>query len=206
MAKILSQSGVSLADIYDVEGSIAGIDTLDTRSLPIVHEIGASVWSERASGAIRRTSTGALAQNTTWDLQLDNLPASINRILGVFVFTDNAARIQNAQVSVGSGGREQPLWFWDVNEQNIELRLQDDGGAVAVVFGLCSDRNMGAGTLPSMAFGSVQPQPIDDIIFRGDTAGFGAGAVTVTALIYIGFSEVGRAFGVSSYGLPVPSW
>ena len=206
MARILSQSGVSLADIYDVDGSIAGINTLETDNLPIVHEMGATIFSERVSGAIRRISTGDLAQNTTWDLQLTNTPTTPTRILGVVAFSDNAARIQNAQLSVGSGGREMPLWFWDVNEQNIEMRIQDDGAAVAVVFALCSDRNMGSGVVPSMLIGAEQPQEIDDLIFRGDTAGFGAGTAFVTALIYLAFSQVGDPLGVSSKGLPVPSW
>ena len=45
MVKILSQAGISLADLYNVEGSIAGIEQLDTRELPIVHEMSGTIFS-----------------------------------------------------------------------------------------------------------------------------------------------------------------
>lgn len=204
MVKILSQAGRSLADVYDVQGSIAGIDQLETRELPIVHEMGATVFSERFSGAIRRSSTGAIAQSTTWDLVLTNLPATPARVFGVVVFSGGVTRLSNAMVAIRDAvdGREIPIFAWDANEASLDIRLVDDGNPVNTVSFL--QNALSIGTLPSMIVGAGQPQEVNDIAFRGVTTAFGAGTVTTTMLLYIGFSEI--AFVPSSFGLPIPGW
>ena len=208
MPRILSQSGVSLADIYDVEGSIAGIETIETHNLPIVHELGATVFSERASGTIRRMTTGAILQNVDSDVTLTDLPGGLVRILGVSVFSDVGSRINNACLTISDGGapREIPLFIWDNGEATISARMDDDGAGVATLVFMVSERTaQGGGIIPSMLFGSDQPQRVDEISLHVQSTGFGAGDVTVTALIYIGFSQVGGG-QVSSYGLPIPGW
>ena len=207
MVKILSQSGNSLADVYDVEGSIAGIDQLETRELPIVHEMGHTVFSERLSGSIRRISSGALAQNLTWDIIIADLPVTPTRVFGVACLVDTAGRTVVATVSVrtavpSGGEREFPIFNFDTTQGTATCRIQDNGAAVANL-NLLENGLRAAGPQPSMVIGNEQPQPIDRIAFRGLTAGFGAGTVTVTALIYIGFSQVA---GISSRGLPIPGW
>ena len=203
MVKILSQSGNSLADTYDVEGSIAGIDELETHELPIVHEMGATVFSERFSGAIRRVTTGAIAQSTTWDLVLDNLPSGITRILAVAVYMD-AARVNEATVLLrDENGREIPIFIWDTNESRVTIRIDDNGTGVVTSNALINV----ARDVPSMLFGAGQVQRVADIAFRGTSTAFGAGTVTVTALIYVGHSAIGGVPGnTNSRGLPVPSW
>ena len=199
MVKILSQAGNSLADTYDVEGSIAGIDHLETHELPIVHEMGGTVFSERYSTTIRRAASGALAQSTAINVVLTDLPAVPTRLLGVAVLSDVAARIGNLGVMISDGNREFPVWSYSLNARGI--RLIEEGAAVAQYDILRPDVDLLM--LPSMCGGTDQPQIVDQIALRGITTAFGAGTVFVRALYYIAFAQIG---GVSSRGLPIPSW
>jgi len=202
MVKILSQAGNSLADIYDVKGSIAGIEELETRELGIIHEMGGSVFSERMGGAISRLSTTALAQNITWDLSF-TVPANVVRLLGVSILTDDPTRLGHATLSIRDPSRERelPILAWDSNEKTIAVRIQENGGAIGVLFILHSENTGGA--LPSFLLGSEQPDPMEELVFRGLTSGFGAGTVETFGLLYTAFPQGG---GLSSRGVPVPSW
>jgi len=204
MPKILSQSGVSLADTYDIQGSIAGIEQLRSEEVGLVHEMGGTIFSERLSASIRRRSTGAVDQSTSWDLVLQDLPAVPTRILGIVVLSANASRVSNCSVSIRDAlsGREMPIFIWDSGEPNITARFVENDGAAANVNFLIN--SLGAANSPTLLIGNGQPQPVSEIAFRGLSTGFGAGTVTVTALIYIAFSQLGS--GISSKGLPVPSW
>ena len=206
MTKVLSQAGSSLADIYDVEGSIAGIDQLLTDELPIVHEMGGTVFSERLSGEIVRLSTGALAQSVAFDVILTSPPINTYRLLGLFVFAD-VNRVSFAQVSLRNTGtdREIPLWWWDttasINDVS-SVRMRDNGAAAATHIAL----NTPQFQLPSLAIRSGQLQETGgEIVFRGEMTAFGAGTVTATAILYLGLTDLPTA-GLSSRGLPIPSW
>lgn len=204
MVKILSQAGTSLADTYNVEGSIAGIEQLETRELPIVHEMGGTVFSERLSSSIRHASSGAINQSTNWNVILTDLPVTPFRILGVTVFISTTARVTIASVAVRHPGddREIPIWIWDAaRDVEVRARFTDTGAAVATTQFLRPLELMEA--IPHMGLGTEQPQPASEIAFRGQTAGFGAGTVTATMIMHVQFSQVA---GLSSRGLPIPSW
>lgn len=206
MVRILSQSGNSLADIYDVRGSIAGIDNLETRDLPIVHEMGATVFSERLSGRVQRGSSTAVLQNITWDIQFTDIVESgaIGRLAGVTVFADTGARVSNASLLLvdDRDDREIPIFVWDSNEGIVVTRLSDAGGAAANVDVLAPAN--GGEIPPVIILGSDQARPLGtNIFFRGLSTGFGAGTVEVIALLHI---LTARVQGLSSRGLPVPSW
>jgi len=204
MPKVLSQAGISLADTYDVEGSIAGIETLESRDVSLVHEMGATILSERLSGTIRRVSTAALAQNTAFDSFFTDLPAGISRILGITVFSDVAARVGQLSVMARdpTSGREQPLWVWQsTNDLEFNVRMSDNGAAAANHSFYRPIHPIRA--LPSLIIGGGQPQRVSDVAFRGLTNAFGAGTVTVVLIMYIALMQVG---GISSRGLPVPGW
>ncbi len=202
MVKILSRSGASLADIYDVEGSIAGIDQLNSRELNIFHEMGGTVMSERLGGQILRTTTGALPQTVPWDLAITGISPTIVRVLGAMVFTDDVSRLNHVTLSLHSveDDRDIPIWIWDANEESVSGRLADGGAAATVTF-LASPLNTQG--FPSMMFGADQSRDIEEIAFRGTPSTFGAGTVEVTALIYIALA---RNTSISSYGLPIPGW
>ena len=210
MVKILSQAGDSLADIYDVKGSVAGIETLETRELGIIHEMGATVFAERLSGNLIRRSTGALLQNATWDLEIlpANTPAGIFRILNVFVFCD-AARVDRAQISLMQtlpNAGEQPVFIWDtVLDEEKNIRMSNAGGAAGNSIALVQVSPQPG--LPILAIGR-RPGQVNTVggtlVFRGLTTGFGAGDVTVVALIYVASAELSTS--LSSRGLPIPSW
>jgi len=201
MVKILSQSGRSLADMYDVAGSVAGIDQLETRELPIVHEMGATVFSERFRTTIRRMPGAATAQSTDISITLANLPESIARILAVQVLSDDASRIAHAVVSSldATTGQEIPIWVWD---GTFETGRVLDNGTTAV-FDILTP-SPGHSFIPTFTGGALQGSVrVDRLRLRATTTAFGAGNVFLTGLIFVAFSYEG---GVSSFGATVPSW
>jgi len=203
MPKILSQSGISLADMYDVEGSIAGVEQLDQEDVKVVHDLGDTIFSERLSGGMNNTLvSGAIAQDTNFDAVLDLGAVSVVRILNAIVLAD-AARIENAMLAVRDAetGEECPFWHFDTNgsvDTVLDIRIDEGAGA-----GNAFILRPGATSFPSMLLGNSQAQPITSIAFRGRSTGFGAGTVAATATVNILFAQVG---GLSSFGVPVPSW
>ena len=201
MVKILSRSGDSLADTYDVQGSIAGIEQLRSDEVTLVHEMGSTFFSERFSTFLRVALSGTLNQGNGFGTFLTDLPSVPSRVLGVVVFADTAARIDNVSLAVRSefSDREMPIWVWDQTTE-VDVRIDALGSGVVT-------RSMfiplPLQTLPTFAGGGGQPQIVEDLVFRGEAAAFGAGTVAVTALIYLAFSQIG---GLSSRGLTVPSW
>jgi len=196
---------MSLADVYDVEGSIAGIDDLLSREIFLTHEMGATIFSERLSARINRGTTGAIAQNIDWNIEFTNLAfgGSVGRVVGLTIFTDVVARLAIANLNLVDpiDGREIPLFVWDSNEASVIIRLSDEGAAAANVDMLIP---INAGAIPPVIIlGADQPGRMDSIFFRGSTNGFGAGTVTITALIHV---LDPRLAGLSSRGIPVPSW
>ena len=203
MSKILSQSGNSLADIYNVEGSIAGIETLETRELPIVHELGATVFAERFAGRIRRLSSGAINQSSNFDVTLTAPSPGPFRVLGMSVLANQAARVTKVMVAMqdAEAGRELPVLLWDINaDAERAVRIVDDGGGAATLVALIPSVTP---QVPTLGFGSDQLRQVGNLVMRGSTEAFGAGDVTILALLYLGFTE---RRGLSSRGLPVPSW
>lgn len=201
MPKVLSQSGNSLADVYDVEGSIAGIEELLSKDVNLVHEMGSTIFSERLSARMIALSSGALAQSLEWDINFSF--AEHTRILAVQVVTATVARVNQASVALLSGAAvddmEVPIWAWDANEGSVVARVLI-GGAVATQAVLISPI---VPQVPSMLTGNDAPRPASTVSFRGGTTAFGAGTVITQALIYGLFPQVA---GLSSRGLPIPGW
>ena len=201
--RILGQGGISLADQYDVAGSAVAIEELEADGVKTVHEMGGTMVSERMSGLIRRSTTGAIAQDIAINDVL-SLPATFSRIFGIQVITDNAARLSRVSLSLRSSpagvDQEIPLWVWDgSNSQSIDIEDADTLG----VSSLLQPRPETLFGFPTMAIGTHQSQNAGQIAFRGLTSSFGAGTVIVTAIIYHAFAQ---QEGLSSYGLPMPSW
>lgn len=205
MVKILSQTGMSLADIYDIKGSIAGVDQLISNEVTLSHEMGATIFSERFQTTFRRTTTPGLAQNLSWDIVFTDLPDFVTRVLAVSVIANAAARVSTANVSLRDpvAERELPIWAWDAGvDEELTVRIQENADPIQNLTMLRPRVKL---DMPSMLTGASQAQRIPDISFRGTTLGFGAGTVTTIVLIYLGFTHIG-ASGISSFGLPVPSW
>lgn len=209
MSKILAQTGVSLADVYDIEGSIAGVDKLSSDEVILVHEMGATIFSERIAGRIIRLDSGVVNQNDTWDIQSTGLPATPFRILGVTVFADVGSRVNHTTLSlrVSQDDQEMPIWVYNQDCGSCGVttsRFQDDGQLLA-------QHNIltpvaGVTNFPTMMFGNTARigDQIPTLAWRGNASGFGAGDVEAIALIQIAFAI--DAGGLSSKGLPLPSW
>lgn len=212
MPKVLAQAGTSLADVYDVEGSVAGVEDLESREVHLFHEMGSTIFSERVRGRVSVLTPGAIAQNLPFDITVV-LPPGISRIHNWMVVDTSAVagRILHCQMSISSisAGDETdcPFWVWELaTDRERSCRMQVSGAAIATLIALGqtsgSDRQSG----PLMGYGAEQPSPIqavNQLIFRGRTSGFGAGTAIPSAILYDAFAITVRP---SSRGLPVPSW
>lgn len=200
MPKVLAQAGTTLADVYDVEGSVAGVEELLSSEVHLSHEMGATIFSERFSQFVRRVVTGNLAQNIEIAATLSAFPGTPCRINGVCVLVDTAGRVDDVAVNVkDNGARELPIWVWDGTNTDT-IRLFD------VTLG---DKNVlrpnaAYSLLPNIVSGPNRAvDTVDDIVVRGTTSGFGAGTVEITLLVFISFAA---RDAVSSQGLPIPGW
>jgi len=203
VSKILAQAGTTLADVYDIEGSIVGVDQLEAREVQTVHEMGGTIFSERLSTAILRNTSTAVLQSVAWDvIDTPNID-SFFRILQVTVLTNGIARLANCNVSIrdAGNGREVPLWAWDSNiaDPGIDIRIDENGGGPTAGLTLLNGINF----LPALQTSANQPQSVGVLTFRGLSNAFGAGTVESFALVTLAFAD-SRA--ISSRGLPLPSW
>lgn len=207
MVKILSQTGISLADTYDIEGSIAGVSELLTQDgIHLEHEMGGTIFAERFSTALRRGVTGAIAQNTVFAVGFSDLPGNSIKLLGVQVIVDVTGRVARVSVNVQdprpdatAPQREFPVWTWDGTNTSLQR---------FIVAGVDGDQtllnaDLQYNYLPVIMAGGGQPQGMSTLVLRGKTTAFGAGTVTLQLLAYIAFAEIG---GIDSYGLPLPGW
>jgi len=204
VTKIQSQAGVSLADTYDVVGSVAGIEQLESREVTLAHEMGGTIFSERFSQVIRRVQSGFIGQSLPWDVVVGGFSRTVTRIIGVAVQVNVTTRVALATVLVqdSRSGRETPIWIWDsAVDGEVGARFSDDGAAAGTVIFLRPTQPVGA--IPLLVSGSEQPEHTDVISFRGLTTAFGAGTVQATVFVHTAFAEVS---GISSRGLPIPSW
>lgn len=204
MTKILSQAGNSLADIYDVKGSIAGIDELETHDLAILHEVGATVFSERFATTFRRLASGDVAQNTDLNATITNLPGGVTRLLSLAVFSDAAVRLNDLTIVLRAPvGTVQEIPIWNFSVGNSDRARFSDAG-VDATFDLLHG-NVSTVFLPNFIGGSDQTNPdmVSDIALRGRSTGFGAGTVFAVAVLHFAFPFV---LGTRSRGLPIPSW
>jgi len=200
MAKIFSKSGDSLADIYDVAGSIAGIEQLQSEDVNLVHEMGTTIFSERFAAAVFTLASGSILQSTDFEVQT-TIGATVTRLLGVRLVSNATGRISRAQLSLTStlAPTDMPIYAWDSTDGETTIDVHISGGTTTQF--LLHPLNQIF--VPNLLIGSDSELPVRTISMRGASSAFGAGNVTVTAILYMGFSQLG---GVSSRGLPVPSW
>ena len=210
MAKILSKSGSSLADTYQVEGSIAGIEELLSENVNLVHEMGATIMSERLAGRLVVMAPNAAAQNVNWDVGIaSNLqPIQPTRLLGVAVVVDVTSRISHASVHIATipplqSLQDIPIWSWEAgagSDFERTVRIKMDGTAANLIM---LQPSFDTPMIPNLIIGTAQQIPVPAINFRGRTASFGAGTVLPQCILYLAFPERQTP---ASHGLPLPSW
>lgn len=199
--KVQSRAGDSLVEVYDVKGSQAPIEKIDIADVKGVHELGETIFSERFSVFQRRAEQSG-NQSAIITKTMEDLPAGAVRLLGLTVFTDDASRLDDVAVSLQddqASPQSIPIWIWDGT--NTVNALFSDVGIVAVKTVLVPSAPLLQ--MPNMFASGGQPQSIIKIMTRSTTNAFGAGTVKVVLIAYLGFAAIG---GISSRGLPIPSW
>lgn len=201
MPKVLSKSGDSLADVYDVKGSIAGIDELLSADVNLIHEMGATLFSERLAARIIRVTAGAIAQSVSFASTFTVLENS--RILGAQIIVTDSARLSRVQLSITSppniNDQDIPIVAWEAGDPTVFMSLLD-AGVGSTFEGLSS---LISNNVPSLLVGSESESPVNLLTIRGIANAFGAGTVTAIGIVHLGFSQPG---GLSNRGLPLPSW
>lgn len=207
MPKILSQAGTSLADVYDVAGSIAGVDFLDSNDVQLTHEMGGEIHSERLLGHTITVSSGAVASGANWDVDFETIPDCWNRIMGVYVTASVASEVEHCNVNLrprATLANSFPIWWWDgFADGEGDLRIMQAGSTATRI-----------NLIPRPAAQPFQyimgrtglEKQLPFLTFSGQ-AQTGAG-VTCLATIYLARPDtVEPAAGdPSSHGLPIPSW
>lgn len=201
MAKILSKSGESLADVYDVKGSIAGVDELLSEEVHLTHEMGGAIFAERLVGQVVVITSGAISQSSAFNSVFTFAPTP-GRVLAIRVASTSVTRVQDCVVSlVGPvGGTEIPLFMWVTADGSQTQRFSISGGVVNRPIMTPSVPVMIPNLLTGTDASGTGPF---GLFLRGNTTAFGAGTTTIDAMVYVAFPELG---GVSSKGLPLPSW
>lgn len=205
MSEIRGQVGVSLSDQYDVAGSVAGVKELLDKDVHVVHEMGAVMMAERLSGRMVIMNSAAETQSEDFDVLL-NLGPAVQRLLGLQVFVNTAARLTRVQVSITStidllfnpSLTDLPIFLWDGGTE-IACRVVRAGSAISPTL-LQPDF---APALPNLMIGTDQRASTPQLSMRGRTSAFGAGTVVVTCVAYVAFADVE---GLSSFGVPIPGW
>jgi len=208
MGKILSQSGISLAETYALDPPTTGPAEVNVREVHLVEEMGSRVHSERLNFFVGRASTGAVAASTAFAASLGDIPDSVNRVLGVAVIATAAGRISNCNVSILEAALSTPeefvIWSWD-ETADLEIPIQhDDGGAGTTAQFLMRPRENY--NLPSLIGRTGTDLLMPSLQFRGITNAVG----TVTTRVFVYFARpdpVTPGTGEpSSRGLPLPGW
>ena len=205
--KVLSQAGFSLADVYDVQGSIVGIEELEVSEVKAVHDLGPQIHSERLTTFIQINETVAVGQNTAFSFLSAGHDDAVARVLGYIVFANVAGRVDRVCVGIQDPDtlREMPFFVWNTaNDRESAFEWSEDGAAIATFVQF----NTLATQLPSLVTRMGINRTMPRFILRGDTSGFGAGTVQIFMAMYIAFpNPVARVPGdPSSHGLPIPSW
>jgi len=209
VSKILAQAGSSLADVYDVEGSIIGIEQLVTQEVQLVHELGGQIHSERLTSFVSRINANE-AQSSSWGAtSVITLPDSVARILAVTVLIETTGTVLTAGVSIFGPGvsGEIPIWSWDsAIDAESAVRMSVEGGSFGshIMLRPAPSQALQQTIVCRMGVNRTMPQ----IRFGGTTAAFGGGTVDIDAFIYFARPELPNpAPGEpSSHGLPIPSW
>jgi hypothetical protein len=212
MPKVFGKVGASLADVYDVKGSMAGVEQLDTDTVSAVHEMGNTIFSERISGQIFRKPFDAIGQNVTLGGSFSGLPEVPFRLLGFAMLVESGlvARLTRMTASLssldaaGTATQDIPFFAWDTTLGTSEnVRVFDDGATSN--FDMLIPAPGAIPQLPLLLTGSLQRGVVNGITMRGLSAGFGAGTVNIIGLAYILYADASGS-GISSQGLPIPSW
>jgi len=208
VSKILAQAGTSLADTYDIEGSIAGVENLESKDVHLFDEMGGRVHSERLLQFGLIADSTAVLQTVAWDIELGGFPDSINRLLSISVIATAVARTDFCSVAIRDSESliDHVIWAWDAAvdvEKQVRWARPTVGNQV-----LLEPANPILGGAPTIIARTGASSTMPSLFFRGQSLTFGAGTIQVKALINIARPDPGAPppGAPSSHGLPIPGW
>jgi len=199
---VQSKAGETLTDVYDVRGGQAPIERIITADVQATHDMASTIFSERFSMFTRRSAVEVVQASDNINITITGLPSGNMRLLAIWVLTDDPSRLSHISVSAGNANRGSPIWAWDgTNSKTVRFTGPVTDGAVANVILLQPDPAWTQ--LPFIMAGEAQPQSVENLFLGGESNAFGAGDVDITFGAMLAFSDIS---GISSRGLPIPSW
>lgn len=208
MPKVQAQAGASLADSYDVVGSIIGVEQLTTQDVSLTHEMGGTMFSERLISFQVNLTSGDIAASTAFNATgVQPLPDVPVRILGITCIVDTASRLANLMVGIRDpvAGGDLPFFIWDNTlGTQTAFRFSDSGASVGATTQLSGAELQTPNLVTRFGLSRTMPE----LVMRGITTGFGAGTLETQAFIHIAHPsrEVPAPGEPSSHGLPLPGW
>lgn len=214
--KILGKSGESLGASYDVEGSQVAIKTLkDEEGVSLVHEMGGVQFSERLFMRILNWNTGALSASSSFYVRSTSAgwaaslpaPAASVRIYSVQAMVETSDGFNGSVTRCSILAHDEdndndcPIWVYNGTAE-VQLNMHLAGSAVTAWDVGTRQSNIGQMS-PVMLQGGSRVGQIDELVLSGTMAAFGAGTRTVHAVVLIGSTD---PEGLSSVGVPIPSW
>ncbi len=203
-----------MSDSYDIEGSIVGVDNLDSSSVGLAENMGQRVFSERMTSHLLRMTSGDIAQNAAFDIVSSPFPDCPCRITNIVFIADTASRISMADLMIADPNSdvEIPIATWASGavttggsaDSEAPIRFDDASAGAATVSYLRQSLPM----FPQLVVRMGQAPGMPVLKFRGLASGFGGG--TVEVMCYVSHCRpnvLSPAPGhPSSHGLAIPSW
>lgn len=213
MANPITQAdgGSSLAKLWDTVGSNSGGPNAEIEAdrILLFHEMGSVLSSERFLTRGRDITSGAVAQNTAWDVNITGLSNGPCRLCSIYLAIETpgtAAEIDHATINLRNNDTpsdEIVIFAWDTTVGTVvRARTNLDTGTTATQLVLVNMLPYQELLINGNSRG-VQ-NTFDALSFRGLTAGFGAGTRTVRG--YVRVVTMDNPAGVDntgSYGLPL---
>lgn len=207
--QIQGRAGDSLAGIYDVVGGSANVSELHDQEVQLVHEMGHLILAERLRTAIRLVQATTVAQSTSFNAAISDLPGTPYRLQNAILFLVGSGALTNATVSLEleDGSRSIPLLNWDsVPDASSTMQFTFGGSLISALV-----LRPGYSAFPILGLGEFQGQPVNQctpiIRLAGTTTAFGAGTIDINCILQVTHSHLpGLQQQPTSYGLPIPSW
>jgi len=215
MVKILGRSGQSLGATYDAVGSQVTVDELkDADGINLVDELGSRTHSERLNTSLLSVSSGAIASDTTFQIDIDpsdGIADCPNRLLAINLISlaGNELAIATVFVVDPLSGREIAIWAFDLAATDAgtdyTIRWKNDGQAVTTEHLMVPGWELAPQMLSRIGL-SGPAGTMPRLTLRGITA-IGAGDTFFFLVQLMRPATVAPDPGEPmSHGLPIPSW
>ncbi len=216
MPRSQAAGGSSLAQIYDTVGTVLQSSAeIRGDEITLNHEMGQLLFAEGFRATVRRIEAVNIAQNSSFNAVLENLPGTPFRLNNFVVFSDDvtaAADLDHCTLSLRDleQTREVPVFQWETADGIAVSRFNADAALGIGNFTILSLNARSIQTMATINQGRISDPSgqvgISELALRGRTGAFGAGTRNIKCNIALIFSLSPTGGSIRSRGLALPSW